>query len=111
ASAAQLLGVDVTDSLGILSDLLEQDVPGALDSLAAATAALSCDSGALADLVCIDLGSVNELDADELTARGYDFGAGTVGREASAAHIEVLRALGDIVGGESVLSVDLAQAS
>jgi hypothetical protein len=110
ASAAQLLGVDVTDSLGLLSDLLEEDVPALLGSLAEAGAALSCADGALADLICIDLGTVNELDADELAARGYDFGQGTVGREATAAGIEVLGVLTDVVGGP-VLSVQLAQAS
>jgi hypothetical protein len=111
ASAAQLLGVDVTDNLGILSDLVEEDVPGLLDSLAAAGAALSCDGGALADLICVDLGTVNEMDAAEHKAAGYDFGDGTVGREATAASIMVLPVLGDVVGGESVLSVQLAQAS
>ena len=99
ASAAQLLGVDVTDSLGILSELLEVQVPGLVDTLAEAGAALSCDGGALADLVCIDLGAVNELDADELAARGYDFGEGTVGREATAAGIAVLPILGEALGG------------
>ena len=111
ASAAQLLDVNVTDSLGILSTLLEEDVPNLLDSLAAAGAALSCDGGALADLLCIDLGKVNELDSDELKARGYDFGEGTVGREATAAGVFVLPVLGNLVGGESVLSLELSQAS
>ncbi|MFL6205181.1 MAG: hypothetical protein ACJ739_07490 [Acidimicrobiales bacterium] len=111
ASAAQLVGVDVTDNLGLLSDLLEVQVPDLIDTLAEAGAALSCDGGALAPVICVDLGAVNELDADELKAAGYDFGAGTVGREASAAHIEVLSVLGDVVGGEAVLSLSLAQAS
>ena len=110
-SAAQLLGVDVTDSLGILSELLEVQVPSLLDSLAEAGAALSCDGGALADLVCVDLGAVNELDEDELKARGYDFGKGTVGTEATAAGIAVLPILGEVLGGSSVLSLELAQAS
>src|SRR5690606_27604221 len=34
ASAAQLLGIELTDSLGILSELLMVEVPGLLDSLA-----------------------------------------------------------------------------
>jgi LPXTG-motif cell wall-anchored protein len=111
ASAAQLLDINLHDSLGILDEVLGEQVPALVDSLAEAGAALSCDGGALAEVICIDLGAVNELDADELKARGYDFGAGTVGREASAAHLEVLSVLGDVVGGESVLSLDLAQAS
>jgi LPXTG-motif cell wall-anchored protein len=111
ASAAQLLGVDVTDSLGILSELLEVQVPGLVDTLAEAGAALSCDGGALADLVCVDLGTVNDLDADELAARGYSFGEGTVGREATAAAVAVLPILGEQLGGTSVLGLELAQAS
>ncbi|MGV3758172.1 MAG: LPXTG cell wall anchor domain-containing protein, partial [Actinomycetota bacterium] len=110
ASAAQLLGVEVTDSLGVLSELLMVEVPGLLDSLAEAGAALSCDEGALADVLCIDLGAVNELDAAELTARGYDFGEGTVGREASAAQVHVLPILGDQLGAP-LLSLALAEAS
>jgi hypothetical protein len=111
ASAAQLLGIDLTDSLGILSQLLSEDVPALVDSLAAAGAALSCEDGALKDIVCIDLGTVNELDDAELAARGYDFGDGTVGREATAAGIAVLPILGELLGGESVLGIQLSQAS
>lgn len=111
AVAAQLLGVDVTDSLGILSQLLEQDVPGLVDSLSAAGAALSCTDGALRDLLCVDLGTTRELDAAEAKALGYDFGADTLGSEATAASIAVLPVLGELLGGESVLGVQLSQAS
>jgi hypothetical protein len=111
ASAAQLLSIDLTDSLGILSSLLSEDVPALVDTLAAAGAALSCEDGALKDIVCVDLGAVNELDEAELAARGYDFGEGTVGREATAAGIAVLPILGELLGGESVLGLQLAQAS
>jgi hypothetical protein len=111
ASAAQLLGVDVTDSLGILSELLEVEVPGLVDSLTEAGEALSCEGGALADILCVDLGAVNELDEAELAARGYDFGDGTVGREATAAGIAVLPILGEALGAESVLGLQLSQAS
>jgi|GEM_PF-3587792 hypothetical protein len=110
ASAAQLLSANVTDNLGILSELLMVEVPGLLDSLAEAGAALSCEEGALADVICIDLGHVNELDAEELAARGYDFGEGTVGREATAAGIHVLPILGEQLGAP-LLSLALAEAS
>ena len=110
ASAAQLLSANVTDNLGILSELLEVEVPGLLDSLAEAGAALSCADGALADLICIDLGAVNELDAAELSARGYEFGEGTVGREATAASVQVLPILAEQAGGP-LLSLALAEAN
>ena len=109
ASAAQLLGVTAGDSLGILGDVGDL-LTGAVDQLAAAGAPLSCEGGALADVVCIDLGHVNELDADELTARNMNFGEGTVGREASAATIRVLPILADVLGGD-VLGLSLASAT
>lgn len=110
ASAAQLLSITLTDNLGILSELLGVEVPGTIDSLAAAGAALSCDGGALADVLCIDLGSVNELDAAELEARKLNFGEGTVGREASAAHVEVLGIIAE-AAGSPLLTLNLARAT
>jgi hypothetical protein len=110
ASAAQLLSASATDNLGILDQLLSVEVPGLLDSLTEAAAALSCDGGALADVLCVDLGAVNELDEAELTARNLNFGAGTVGREASAASIHVLPILGEQLGAP-LLSVALAEAA
>ncbi|MFP5256422.1 MAG: LPXTG cell wall anchor domain-containing protein [Acidimicrobiia bacterium] len=111
ASAAQLLSVELTDSLGVLSELLSVELPGVLDSLAEAGAALSCADGALADVICIDLGSVNELDEAELAARGYDFGDGTVGREATAASVHVLPILSTTPAAAPLLSLALAEAS
>src|SRR5690606_32814585 len=102
--------VDVTDNLGILSELLGVQVPDVVDQLAEASAALSCDGGALADVICIDLGAVNELDQAELAARNLDFGEGTVGREASAATINVLPILGEQLGAP-LLSVAFAEAA
>ena len=54
----------------------------------------------MADILCVDLGAVNELDEAELAARGYDFGDGTVGREATAAGIAVLPILGEALGAK-----------
>jgi hypothetical protein len=111
ASAAQLLDIDLHDSLGLLDEILGEQVPALVDTLAAAGAALSCQDGALKDIVCIDLGTVNELDEAELAARGYTFGDGTVGREATAAGVAVLPILAEQLGGTSVLGVRIAQAS
>ena len=107
ASAAQLLSVTADDSLGILQGLADT-LTGALDALSITQ--LSCDGGALADVLCIDLGAVNELDAAELAARNMDFGAGTVGREASAATVRVLPIAASALGGD-VLGLSLASAT
>lgn len=107
ASAAQLLSIKADDSLGILGGLADQ-VNGALGALSIAQ--LSCSGGALADVLCIDLGSVNELDSAELKARNLDFGAGTVGREASAASVRILPIAATALGGDA-LGVSLASAT
>jgi LPXTG-motif cell wall-anchored protein len=107
ASAAQLLSITADDDLGIIGTITGQ-LADTVNSLAVTQ--LSCDGGLLADLVCVDLGSVNELDHDELVARGLDFGAGTVGREASAASVQVLPVAADALGG-SVLGISLARAT
>lgn len=107
ASAAQLLSIHAADELGIIQEITGQVTDG-IDALAVAQ--LSCDGGALADIVCIDLGAVNELDSAELAARHLDFGPGTVGREASAASIQVLPIAADALGG-SVLGISLARAT
>ena len=109
ASAAQILAIEAGDNLGILGDVTDQ-LTGALDQLAAAGAPLSCEGGALADVLCIDLGSVNELDAAELEARNMAYGEGTVGREASAASVQVLSVLSEQLGG-SALGLSLASAT
>lgn len=109
ASAAQLLSIGADDSLGILTGITGQ-LTSAINGLAVDQ--LSCDGGVLADIVCVDLGSVSELSADELAARYPDFGDGVVGREASAASVAVLpiasEALG--IGGDGVLGLSLASA-
>ncbi len=107
ASAAQLLSITADDSLGILGGIADQ-LTGALDALSIAE--LSCDGGALADVLCIDLGSVNELDAAELEARNMNFGEGTVGREASAATVRVLPIAASALGGD-VVGLSLASAT
>lgn len=108
-SAAQLASVSFADSLGILGDVADQ-LTGAIDSLAAAGAPLSCQGGALADILCVDLGSVRELSVDELKARNLYFDEGTVGVEATAATISVLPILADVLGGD-VLGLSLATST
>jgi len=109
ASAAQLLSITADDQLGILTDITGQ-LTEAIDGLAIDE--LSCDGGALADIVCIDLGSVSALTAEELAVRYPDFGAGTVGQEASAASVAVLPVLSEALGieGPGVLGLSLASA-
>jgi LPXTG-motif cell wall-anchored protein len=107
ASAAQLLSINADDSLGILGDISGQ-LTGVLDMLS--IGALNCTDGALADVVCIELGQVNELDKDELTARGMWFGTGTAGIEAAAATVRVLPIAAAALGGD-VLGVSLASTT
>lgn len=108
ASAAQLLSVAADDDLGILQGLTQQ-LTGAINGIAVDQ--LGCnDANPLADIICIDLGAVNELDSAELAARNLDFGPGTVGREASAASVQVLPIAADALGG-SVLGISLARAT
>ena len=88
ASAAQLLSITADDSLGILRGLTG---PGHRRcSTSCRSAPLNCEDGALADMLCIELGRVNELDQDELTARNMNFGPDTAGIESAAATIRVL---------------------
>jgi hypothetical protein len=99
-SAAQLVDIQTADTLGILQDLTGT-VTDVLDALSVDV--LSCDgSNPLKDILCIELGHVNDLDHDELVARNLDFGTGTVGREASAATVRVLPILADTLGGDAV---------
>ena len=109
ASAAQLASITAADELGIIQEITGQ-LTGAIDGLAVDQ--LSCDGGALADIVCIDLGAVRELTAEEITARFPDLGAGAVGREASAASVAVLPILSEALGiaGPGVLGLSLATA-
>ncbi len=107
ASAAQLLSITADDSLGILQGLTGT-LTDVLDLLSITQ--LSCEGGALADILCIDLGRVNELDHDELVARNLDFGPGTAGIEASAATIRVLPIAAEALGGD-VLGLSLASAT
>jgi hypothetical protein len=109
ASAAQLVSIDAADELGIIQEITGQVTDG-IDDLAVAE--LSCQGGQLADVVCIDLGGVTELSAEELAERYPDFGEGTVGREASAASVAVLPVLSEALGieGPGVLGLSLASA-
>jgi len=107
ASAAQLLSIEANETLGIVQGLADT-VTGLLDSLSISQ--LSCDGGLLADIVCIDLGHVNELDEAELAARGLNFGEGTVGREATAASVRVLPIAASFLGGD-VLGISLGTAT
>ena len=67
-------------------------------------------TGALADILCIELGRVNELDQAELTARNMNFGPNTAGIEAAAANIRVLPIAAAALGGD-VLGLSLASAT
>lgn len=109
ASAAQLLSITADDQLGILTDITGQ-LTEAINGLAIEQ--LSCDGGVLADIVCVDLGAVSELTAEELAVRYPDFGEGVVGREASAASVAVLPIASEALGlGDSgVLGLSLASA-
>lgn len=107
AQSAQLLSITADDSLGILQGLTGS-LTDVLDLLSITQ--LSCDGGALADVLCIDLGRVNELDRDELAARNLDFGPTTTGIEASAATIRVLPIAAEALGGD-VLGLSLASAT
>ena len=71
---------------------------------------LNCEDGALADILCIELGRVNELDQAELTARNMNFGPNTSGIEAAAANIRVLPIAAAALGGD-VLGLSLANAT
>jgi len=107
ASAAQLLSVQADDELGILQELTGQ-LTDAINGIAVEQ--LGCTgANPLADVICVDLGAVHELSEAELAARGLDFGAGTVGRGASAANIQILPVAAEALGG-SVLGLRLAAA-
>ena len=83
----------------------------ALEQLSASSGALGCNAdNPLADIVCIDLGAVRELNKQELQDRNLDFGDGTVGREASAATIRVLPIAADSLGGD-VLALRLGTST
>lgn len=100
SSAAQLLDIELNNVLGVLEDLTGA-VEGVLDALSVDV--LNCeDANPLADILCIELGRVNDLDAEELAARNLDFGPGTVGREASAATVRLLPILADSLGGDAL---------
>ena len=107
ASAAQLLSITADDSLGILQGLTGT-LTDVLDLLSITQ--LSCEGGALADILCIDLGHVNELSHDELVARNLDFGPGTAGIEASAATVRVLPIAAEALGGD-LIGLSLASAT
>lgn len=109
ASAAQLLSVTADDDLGILQEITGQVTEG-INGLAVTE--LSCDGGALAPIVCVDLGHVADLSADELAARYPNLGDGAQGKKASAASVTVLSALTDAlpVDAPGVLGLSIANA-
>jgi len=108
ASTASILDVELAPTLGILEQLTGV-ASDALEGLA--TGPLGCNpSNLLAQVVCIDLGTVNELDAAELDERHLDFGEGTVGREATAATVRVLSIAAPSLGGD-VLGLRLASST
>lgn len=107
-SAAQLLSIEAADELGILQELTGQ-LTTAIDDLAVEQ--LGCNEGnPLADVICIDLGSVRELTGADLAARGLDLGDDAVGVEATAASIQLLPVAAESLGG-SVLGLSLASAT
>lgn len=99
-SAAQLLSIAANDQLGILQELTGQVTEG-INGLAIDQLGCTGDNP-LADVLCIDLGAVRELTDAELTARGLDFGEGTVGIGASAANIQVLPIAAEALGGPAI---------
>jgi LPXTG-motif cell wall-anchored protein len=107
ASASQPIALNVNDDLGVLAlitgQINDQANGFAIDQLA-------CDAAnPLADVICFEAGLVKELTAEELTARGYDFGAGTVGREATAANLQILGIAAEQLGG-AVIGISFAGA-
>lgn len=107
AGAAQLLSITADDSLGILGDITGQ-LTDVLDMLSIGE--LNCDTGALADVLCIELGQVKKLGEAELKARNMYFGPNTAGIEAAAATIRVLPVAAAALGGD-VLGLSLASAT
>lgn len=109
ASAAQLLSITADDDLGILQEITGQVTEG-INGLAVSE--LSCDGGVLAPIVCVDLGAVSDLSAEELSDRYPTFGEGAAGKKASAASITVLSALTDAlpVDAPGVLGLSIASA-
>jgi len=95
-AAAELLTIDVTDSLGILSQLLGVDVPELVGQLLDTLDDALC--GPLGDLLCITFGESVELTEEQLAARGYDFGPGTVGVATTATDIQLLGILSEQLG-------------
>lgn len=108
ASAAQILDLEVApNTIGLLELIAGQALPQINDF---ALDQLGCnESNPLASVLCFDAGLVRDLTPEELTARGYNFGEGTVGREATAARLELLGIAGDFLAG-SVLGLQFASA-
>lgn len=108
ASTAHILDVDLADTLGILEQLTGV-VSGALQGLSSGP--LGCnDSNPLADILCIDLATVDNLSEAELRERNLWYGEGTVGREASAVSLHLLPIAAAALGGD-VLGVHLGQST
>jgi hypothetical protein len=98
ASTANILDVDLADTLGILEQLTGV-LSGAFEGLASGP--LGCnETNLLVDVLCVDLATVNELDEAELRERNLWYGTGTVGREASAVTLHVLPIAAEALGGD-----------
>lgn len=76
--------------LPTVTDALQDAVNDLVDTLASSSPLACGAAGPLADLVCLDGASGEELDAAEAASYGFDFGPGTVGARTSALHLEVL---------------------
>lgn len=97
---------------GLLGPLLEPILTQVLDLLAGldesveslvgslGLGVLACD-GPLADIVCLSVGGINPLDADELEARNLDFGPETAGVEVTTLGLNLLNGTVVVALGQS----------
>jgi len=105
--AAALIDVSYNDTLAGLAELTDT-LAGALSTV---TSLLPCDgsgpTGALAGIVCFDVGKSVALNADEAKAMGLYFGKTTVGQHSSVLDVRVLSA----AAGGPVARLQLGEAA